>query len=290
MRLRFHPLLSLLSLLSLPSARLLFVLLVTLMRVGPAGAAGLTVDSQTRSIVADGFVENAGVGTDQDSQFVDEPGPGVLDATVDANAAYELLFEAGSATASATQFSDIKTVVPNFQLEASGSGAASMSFDILDPGADSYSEAAGDAFFQVVFTLDTPAHYTLAASLTAELRARTLVSGPGPIDDFIGSFVELSGNASGIIGERTIVDVNADGSRVEALVGKSGMLAPDTYTLQVGAVAEGSGFEDAFGNGQAAFGFEFLVTVPEPAAGGMQALAGATLLVLGFARRLRRTR
>jgi hypothetical protein len=268
------------------SIHALFSLLVSLLWVGAAGASGLTIDSQIRSIVADGFVEDAGEGFAEDVEFLDELGLGVFDSRVDADASYESL-EVGFAAATGTQTTEINVQVVNSRLEAFGSGGAGMSFDILDPGEESFSEAASDSFFELVFTVDEPAAYTLTTSLSAELDELTLLAGPGPISSLIAAFVELSSSTGGVLHERTVVDVGVDDAPVEDLMRVSGVLLPDTYTIQMGAVANGAGTQDAFGDGVAAFGFDLVVSVPEPEMATMQAMAGAMLLVLGFSSRRR---
>ena len=192
------------------SIRALFSLLVSFLWVGSAGASSLTIDSQIRSIVADGFVEDAGEGFDEDIVVLDELGLGAFDSRVDADASYESL-DVGFAAATGTQTTEINLQVVNSRLEAFGSGGDGMSFDILDPGEESFSEAASDSFFELVFTVDEPAVYTLTTSLSAELDELTLLAGPGPISSLIAAFVELSSSTGGVLHERTVVDVGVEG-------------------------------------------------------------------------------
>ncbi len=113
------------------------------------------------------------------------------------------------------------------------------------------------------------------APLDSDHEQRTTISGSA--DALVHAFFSLSGTASGVIHEAEVVDDVPIFDEVSQDLFFSGILPPDTYTLQIGATSHVEGTDDSFASGIAIWGIDFAVEVPEPSTG---LLVGLALLVV----------
>ncbi len=221
--------------------------------------------SNTRIVLADTvydvFQLDDGGDLDADSRM--EPG-----AWIGAAVASSGLGNVAQATAEATQDSVVTTEDPLLDLLASGGGAAGAAFDVNDPGFPSRASGFGTTSLEVVFDVTEPTEIALAVSLFAALEELIVNTGQGPVDSEVFAFFGLVGANVGLVSSGEVSDDAGDGAPVEDDFVFSGVIAPDTYALTIGAQVDVAGFEDSFGSGIASFGFE-LRAVPEPPLAGL---------------------
>lgn len=241
--------------------------------IGAVDARATSVVTIERTVLGASFVEAAevyqasdqeGFRSDRTGSFVHAAvgGSGFGDVT---NAFFE-----------ATQDTVIALAPNGFHL--GGSGAAGVEFDVNDAGFPSRGQASANSAIALVFEVTEPSEFSLAVSLSAALSRLEILSGEGPVESSLRAFARLSGAESGWLLDFFASDSTDDGVGDAQSRVLSGVLAPDTYLLEIEASAFQRGFEDAVGQGLAGFAVE-LVVAPEPSS---SVLLGLGLLGLSL--------
>lgn len=161
-------------------------------------------------------------------------------------------------------------------VEAGGAALGYFDTEAL-PVSDS-AAGEGSSVFEVVFSLNAPAPWSLAGVLGSELEYLRIFATGNAASVTSRALVSLTGAASGEVFRREVTDLLADFQPVQEDVAGSGVLGPDTWTLHVSAHALAEGGGGAEGSGIAVYALRFQV-VPEPGTGlligaGLSGLVG----------------
>lgn len=156
---------------------------------------------------------------------------------------------------------------------------AGRALDVIDPGLPSRANGLADTALVILFEVDRPRPYALGLSLSAALDQLTLFDG-GSASALVETTARLTGTASGSVFDAGVFDELADGTQVREDYAIEGVLAPDTYLLEIVSLADLRGFENAAGFASTGFGVRFSI-VPEP---GTATLVGLGLGALAAGR------
>jgi hypothetical protein len=243
-------------------------------------AHAVTLLELERSVLAFTFVDASPVFTDTESVGHESREAGVfLEAAVTS-------IGRGSLTNAIAEASQDSEVSPGGSgLRVQGAGSVGAAFDVADPGYPSRAEGAGDSALRIVFTLDEASAYSLGVALLADFAELTIFSGTGPASGSFTAFARLTGAAGGVVADWSVTDALADGSTVSLSQSVGGVLAADTYVLEIGAHSFARGFEDAAAFGAAGFGFDLAILREPPAA--LTFAAALALVTIALRRRAR---
>lgn len=252
------------------------VLCLTLLMTSTATA--LSADDTTRSVIVSTFIDASGLFIDTDQEGSQRVGPGsFLEAAVDGTGLADIV----NATGEATQ--DTSVEIDRFgrlRVGGGGGGGAGSVFDVNDPGFPSRAVSSADSRLTILFTLDVARPFVVSTSLSAELSEANLFEPSGSILTDVRAFARLDGLASSVVFAREVEDATAgDGARLDDFT-LEGILAPDTYVLELLALSNLRGFEDATGFSVAGFGID-LTVIPEP---GSALTIGLGLMALALRR------
>ena len=240
-------------------------------------ATALSADDTTRSVIVSTFINASGLFTDSDQEGSQRVGAGdFLEAAVDGTGFGDIV----NATGEATQ--DTTVGIDRFgRLRVAGGGGAGTVFDVNDPGFPSRATASADSRLTILFTVEVPRPFVVSTALQAELSEANLFEPTGSILSDVRAFARLDGFASGVVFAREVSDDTAgDGASLDDFT-LEGILAPDTYALELLALSNLRGFEDATGFSVASFGVD-LTVIPEP---GSALAIGLGLIALALHRR-----
>jgi hypothetical protein len=265
-------------------AGLVLPLVLPLVPTGPAHAAEIL--DLDRRVLTSSFVESYVSISDDDAVGFQSPDAGTfLEAAVGGSR----IGDVTNAFGEAFQETDVRfDLGDGFRIE--GSGGTGFGIDIQDPGFPSRAQGQSDTSLTITFEVTTPLEFALGLALSADLVQLEILSGAGPVSGTVSAFARLYGLSSGFLLDLAIEDDTAGGPAVEASRVLSGVLLPDVYVFELGALTALRGFEDSVGLAQAGFGVDFValpVPVPEP---GTALLVALGLGALSSGRGLRSDR
>lgn len=230
-----------------------------LVPAGPVHAAQII--ELDRRVITSSFVEAYVSGSDADAVGFDSAEPG---AFLEAAVGGSRIGDVTNAFGEAFQETDVR-FGPGDGFRIEGSGGTGFGIDIQDPGFPSRAQGQSDTSLTITFEVTTPLEFALGLALSADLVQLEILSGAGPVSGTVSAFARLYGLSSGFLLDLAIEDDTAGGPAVEASRVLSGVLLPDVYVLELGALTALRGFEDSVGLAQAGFGVDFVaLPVPEP--------------------------
>lgn len=256
---------------SLPRFIALVLLFIPcLMNASQVDAA--TFDDVSRFVLVSTFVDASGVSTGLRAEGEQSDVTGVFNEAVVDGVGFG---DFSNATGEAVQDSEVRISALG-ELWVDGGGAAGAVFDVNDPGFSSRAQVTADSRLSILFTLDETSPFTFAFSLSAGLAELSLFAPTGGVQSDVTAYARLLGATSGVLFEFDVSDVTVGDGGLAQNFSMSGVLEPDAYLLDVYALTELRGFEDASGFASSGFGVSFHV-VPEP---GVSLLLGLGLLGL----------
>jgi len=246
-------------------ASILHAFVLALVLTGSAQAAQIL--DLDRRVLTSSFVDAYVSTSDDDAVGHQSSQPGsFLEAAVGGS----VIGDVSNAFGEAFQETDVRFESGSgFRIQ--GSAGAGFGFDVHDPGYPSRAQGQADTSLTITFEVTAPLEYAFGLALSADLVELEIHSGQGPVESTVVAFARLYGLSSGFLLDLAIEDDTADGLAVEASRLLSGVLAPDVYSLEVGASTTLRGFEDSTGLAQAGFGIDF-VAVPEPGSAALVAI------------------
>ena len=254
------------------STRVSFALLLLVARP----AVGIVLFEVDRQVVASTAVASPPSFRDFDGAGVDSQAPGrFFEAAVSSVG----LGDVTNANAEALQDSIVE-LESNGMLRAEAGASAGAAFDVFDPGFPSRALASGNTTLAFLFELEQESPISAGLALQAELIQLDVFSTPRPVSVSVHARALLVGASTGIVFERFVEDLEADGDAVTDTLSFFGTLPADTYLFEAVALTELEGFEDSVGLATSGFGFDVRI-VPEPGTGALVALGLAALARAG---------
>ena len=248
------------------------------MLASDAIAGGVAFVSATRTISADGVIEEIGNSPQESHSSAEGPPRGFWGQGVFVGPA------TGPRIFGTSQAEQSSAVGVFSELEVSNVGVTAYptlifaNVDVQDPGFNSEFTAEAESILEMVFTVAETADLTLDVSLFASVLKEQVFTSGDAVALGQAQFA-LCGEVSGCFLSRTVSDGRADGSSEIFDDTIEQPLGADTYTFSISARTRAAAQEDAEASAEASFEVH-LTVLPEPAASVLSAMALVVLLVI----------